>query len=229
MTFKRQAIAYYRTSSATNVGEDKDTLPRQKAAVKKYALMENIEIVGEYYDDNVRGVVEVQDRPEFKKVLSHCAKHSVGMILVETANRFSRDLMVQIKGYDYLKSQQIDLIPVDAPAHFQDEDNPTAEMIRLILGTVSQYEKKSLVKKLGDARERKRTKKGRCEGRIPPPDEAVALAKQLRGEGISYRAIGEKLSEAGFRVIQKNKKTGNPEVTDRIYQAASVRNMIENL
>ena len=30
-------LAYYRTSSATNVGEDKDSLKRQKQAVEDYA------------------------------------------------------------------------------------------------------------------------------------------------------------------------------------------------
>lgn len=226
---KRRAVAYFRTSSAANVGEGKDTLPRQSEAVKKYALLENIEIVAEFYDANVRGVVKVEDRPEFGKMLTFCARNKIDMVLCETANRFSRDLMVQLMGHDYLKGMSIDLVPVDAPAHFQDEDNPTAELIRIMIGAVSQYEKKSLTKKLGDARERTRTNKGRCEGRIPPPDAAITMAKELRGQGLSFRAIGEKLSEAGFRVIEKNKKTGVAEVTDRVYQAMSVRNMIENL
>jgi len=226
---KRQAVAYYRTSSASNVGEDKDSLPRQKEAVKKYALLDNIEVVGEYYDANVRGTTKVEDRPEFKRLLSHCAKKNIGIVLVETANRFSRDLMVQLMGHDFLKASNISLVPVDAPAHFQDEDNPTAELIRIMIGAVAQYEKKTLVKKMGDARERKREQKGRCEGRIPPPTEAVELAKNLRDKGMSFRAIGEELSNHGFRVIQKNKKTNIPEVTDKVFQAASVRNMIKNL
>jgi DNA invertase Pin-like site-specific DNA recombinase len=150
-------------------------------------------------------------------------------ILVETADRFSRDLMVQLMGYDLLKEKSIDLVPVDAPAHFQDEDNPTAELIRIMIGAVSQYVKKSLVKKLGDARTRKRENKGRCEGRKPAPPECVALAKELRAKGLSYREIGEKLSESGFRVQQINKKTKKLETTDRIYLPASVKNMIENL
>lgn len=226
---KKTAVAYYRTSSASGVGEDKDTLPRQKEAVKKYALLHNIEIVAEFYDANVRGVVKIQDRPEFGKLLDYCQSHHAGMVLVETANRFSRDVMVQLMGHDLLKSLNIDLTPVDAPEHFRDEDNPTAEMLRIIIAAVSMYEKKSLVKKMSDARERKRDKSGRCEGRIPPPAEAVELAKTLRAEGLSFEAIGKKLGEAGFRVIERNKITKVVEVTDRVYQAASVRNMIINL
>ncbi len=33
-----KAIAYFRTSSATNVGEDKDTLKRQRAAVEAFGF-----------------------------------------------------------------------------------------------------------------------------------------------------------------------------------------------
>ena len=37
-----KAIAYYRTSSAANVGSDKDSLARQKAAVTAYAKAHGI-------------------------------------------------------------------------------------------------------------------------------------------------------------------------------------------
>lgn len=223
---RKQAVAYFRTSSASGVGEDKDTLPRQREAVTKYALLENLEIVAEYYDANVRGTVKIQERPEFAKMLQFIKRQGVSMILVETANRFSRDLGVQIMGYDFLREMGINIVPVDAPAHFLDDDNPAAELMRNLIGAFSMYEKKSLVKKMGDARARIRAKGERAEGRIPPPPEAIALAKKLRAEGMALRAIGEELSKAGYRVIQKDKK-GVAQVTDRIFQAQSVKNMIE--
>ena len=226
-TEKKKAVAYFRTSSATNVGEGKDSLPRQQKAVEKYALMENIEITAEFYDADVRGVVMVEERKEFKRMLDICQKQHIGTVLCESASRFARDIKVQILGYDLLVSLGIQLIPVDAPAHFQDEDNPTAEMIRNLLGVVSHWEKRSLVKKLGDARQRMRDRGERADGRIPPPPEAVELAKKLRGEGMPFKGIGIELSKAGYRVIQKDKE-GNPQVTDRVYQAASVRNMLLN-
>jgi len=225
---RERAVVYFRTSSASGVGEDKDTLPRQREAVKKYALLENIEIVAEFYDANVRGTIKIEARPEFGKLLKYVEKNDIDLILVETANRFSRDLGVQIMGFDYLVERKIRIIPVDAPRHFQDDDNPTSKLMRNIIGSISEYEKESLVKKMGDARTRKRDKGERAEGRIPPPAEAVEMAIKLRSTGMSFRAIGEELSKHGFRVIEKNKKTKQPEVTDRVYQAQSVKNMIEN-
>ena len=45
------AIAYFRTSSAANVGADKDTLPRQRAAVEAFAKAAGYELIAEYRDD----------------------------------------------------------------------------------------------------------------------------------------------------------------------------------
>jgi hypothetical protein len=40
-----KAIAYYRTSSAANAGEDKDSLARQQLAVETFAKRSGYEIV----------------------------------------------------------------------------------------------------------------------------------------------------------------------------------------
>ena len=85
-------------------------------------------------------------------------------ILVETANRFARDLIVQETGWRFLQAKGIELIAVDSPEAFL-ADTPTAVLIRQILGAVSQFEKASLVAKLKVARVRKRQQTGKCEGR----------------------------------------------------------------
>jgi hypothetical protein len=45
---KTKAVAYFRTSSITNVGADKDTLKRQHEAVTRFANSVGYEIVAEY-------------------------------------------------------------------------------------------------------------------------------------------------------------------------------------
>jgi hypothetical protein len=54
-------------------------------------------------------------------------------IIVEAANRFARDLIVQETGYQRLKSEGITLIAADSPDCFTDE-TPTAVLVRQILG-----------------------------------------------------------------------------------------------
>lgn len=209
------AVAYYRTSSATNV--DGDSLPRQQDAVRSYATAHQLEIVREFYDAAVSGADPVTDRPGFADMLAYMLGNGARTVLVENAGRFARDLVVQIAGHDLLKARGITLVPVDAPGHFQDE-TPTATMVRSILGAVSQFEKEALVLKLRKARERKRWETGRCEGNpawLPVPAAAVQAAKAARARGLSLRAVAADLAAQGFL-----SPSGRP------YQAGSVARMI---
>ena len=209
------AVAYYRTSSATNVGEDKDSQKRQRDAVAAYAEGRGVAIVGEYYDAAVSGADPVMSRPGFAAMLEYMLGNGARIVLVENASRFARDLAVQLVGHDLLKSKGISLVPVDAPNHFQD-DTPTATMVRSILGAVSQFEKEALVLKLRKARERVRREKGRCEGnpawKAAPP-QVVLAARQMHSVGMSLRSIAS--------VLAPNAATGKP------YTAQGVKHMVD--
>jgi hypothetical protein len=47
-------------------------------------------------------------------ILRLLARDGVGMILVESPDRFARDLSVQITGHDYLRSLGVELVPTSA-------------------------------------------------------------------------------------------------------------------
>lgn len=211
------AVAYYRTSSATNVGADKDSLRRQQDAVHAYAGAHRLEIVREFYDAAVSGADPVMDRPGFAEMLTYILGNGARIILVENASRFARDLAVQIAGHDMLKTRGITLVPVDAPNHFQDE-TPTATMVRSILGAVSQFEKEALVLKLRKARDRKSAELGRrIEGNpafraAAAPEAHVKAASDARARGLSLRSVANEMAALGFVA-----RSGNP------YSAQSVK------
>jgi DNA invertase Pin-like site-specific DNA recombinase len=196
----KQAVAYLRTSSATNVGQDKDSLARQEKAVRDYAARNDIVLVGEYYDAAVSGADPVTQREGFGLMLQRITGNGVRTILVETANRFARDLMVQETGWKMLQDLGVELIAVDSPMSFVD-DTPTASLIRQILGAVAEFDKALTVAKLRGARERKKAKDGKCEGRkswAEMDPEMVALARELRQSGKSLNAVRAALAAQGF-------------------------------
>jgi Resolvase, N terminal domain len=80
------------------------------------------------------------------------------------ADRFARDLAVQLAGHDFLKNLGVSLIPATAPDFFL-EDTPTAVLVRQVLGAIAQFEKASLVAKLKAARDRKIAAGFKCGGR----------------------------------------------------------------
>ena len=211
-----KAVAYMRTSSATNVGEDKDSWPRQRAAIEGYAAMAGYAIAADdwFYDPAVKGADSIDARPGFVAMLARIQANGVRVIIVETANRFARDLMVQEVGFDMLQRSGIALIAADSPSAFLD-DGPTSTLIRQILGAVAQFEKANLVAKLKGARMRKKLKTGKCSGRKSYSEtcpDHVAAAKLARG---SLGDISRQLATKGM-VTRK----GTP------YARAAIRSML---
>jgi DNA invertase Pin-like site-specific DNA recombinase len=218
-----KAIAYFRTSSAANTGEDKDSETRQRRAVETFAKRAGFEIVDSYYDAAVSGADPVDTRPGFAAMLARIAGNGVRTIIVETANRFARDLMVQEAGHAYLQRLGVQLIAVDSPDAFLD-DTPTAVLIRQVLGAVSQFEKAAIVAKLKGARDRKRSTGVKVEGRknyAERAPETVALAKRLarysrKGHERSLRDIAAELAAAG-----------HVNTSGRPYEASAIKRMLE--
>jgi DNA invertase Pin-like site-specific DNA recombinase len=220
-----KAFAYLRTSTATNAGADKDSDKRQRSAILGFAKAKKFEVVGEFYDVDVRGADPIHTRPAFAEMLQAIHSNGVRTILVESASRFSRDLIVQETGHQYLKDLGIALIAVDSPDSFLDE-TPTAVLIRQILGAVSQFQKADLVAKLAGARVRARQKRGKAyhEGWTPAPEEARRLARRLHRQGKSLREISRQLAAAGFFVPLR--KGADPATPRKPYSPQSVKIML---
>ncbi|HEY7996667.1 MAG TPA: recombinase family protein [Steroidobacteraceae bacterium] len=227
MRTKQPALAYLRTSSKANVGPDKDSDKRQLAAIEGYARRNGFEIVQPpTYDAAVSGADPIDTRPGFRSMMAYVAEHAgCRTILVETASRFARDLAVQLAGHDMLKARGIAIIPVDSPDYFI-EETPTAVLVRQVLGAISQFEKSMLVLKLRAARDRKRTKGRKVEGRkshLERTPTVVKLAKELRwaskrmSEKRSLRDVSAELAKAGHV-----SRSGRP------YSASAIASMLDS-
>ena len=199
---QREAIGYLRTSSAANIGEGKDSEARQRKAIEGYAKRAGIVVVDWFYDAAVSGADPVESRPGFAAMLARIASNGARTIIVETANRFARDFMVQEVGFAMLQDLEVTLIAANSPASFLD-DGPTSKLIRQILGAVAEFDKAMTVAKLKGARDRVRRRAGKCEGRKSYAERdpgMVALAKEIkrRGRRVSFREVAEELEATGY-------------------------------
>ena len=169
-------VGYYRTSSNSNVGEDKDSLKRQKSVVHRFCKNGGYDISGEFYE-TMSGDNEILSRPVFNEMLNYCDSHDIKTIIFENTTRFSRDHLCSETGYLYLKNLGYTLISSESPESWSD-DSPTSVLIRRVLSCISDFEKSTIVHKLKGSRMRKRPVmkekgiitregKGRVEGRIP--------------------------------------------------------------
>ena len=82
---KVAAIAYLRTSSAANVGADKDSDRRQRETFAAFASRAGYELVEDFYDAAMSGAEPIDTRPGFAAMLERIEGNGVRTILVETA------------------------------------------------------------------------------------------------------------------------------------------------
>jgi DNA invertase Pin-like site-specific DNA recombinase len=200
-------VAYLRTSSAGNVGPDKDSDRRQRQAINGFAKHAGFILVQEFYDAAVSGADPIDTRPGFRALLDRIVSNGVRTVIVEDASRFARTLMVQEAGIATLAGLGARIL-TSRGDDLTDSDDEMRVAMRQIAGVFSQLEKTRLVKKLRGARDRKSADAGkRVEGRPSHAVErpwVVAAAKRLRRanpktrERRSYRAISAELAAMGY-------------------------------
>lgn len=201
----KKALAYLRTSSAANVGADRDSAVRQRDAIASFAKSYGFTIVQEFNDEAVSGADAIEARPGFSALLDTIESNGVRTVIVEDASRFARQVLVQELGVMALQQRAVQIFTAGGD-ELTATDDPSKVMIRQMMAAFAQFEKARLVAKLAAARKRRRAAIGKCEGRkshLQIRPEVVELAKQLRrkkpkGERMSFAQIGQELAARGY-------------------------------
>jgi DNA invertase Pin-like site-specific DNA recombinase len=205
-TDKTKAVSYLRVSGKGQV--DGDGFPRQRDSIAKYAKGQKLVLVDEYRDEGVSGTTELDNRPGLAAMLDRIDSNGVRVVIVENASRLARDLMVQEILLAEFRKRDVVVIEADGGNDLTvGSTDPTATLIRQVLGAVSQFEKSVLVLKLRAARQRTKRTTGKCEGRkaygeLPGETEIVERIRQLRrkpvlGDRLSFAAIAKVLNADG--------------------------------
>lgn len=205
------AVTYLRTSSAANVGIDKDSEARQRTAIEAYAAG-RYELTDEFYDAAVSGADPIETRPGFAALLDRIEGNGVRVVIVEDASRFARDLITQELGLIVLIERGVKVFAANGD-ELTNTDDPMKVAMRQIAGTFAQLEKARLVSKLKAARDRKKAKTGKCEGRKSYAERHAGAAEAARKayrkprgqDRPSLRMVAKRLAEQGYTT-----STGTP-------------------
>jgi DNA invertase Pin-like site-specific DNA recombinase len=84
--------------AAANVGADKDSDKRQRAAIVGFAKRAGFEIVGEFYDPAVKGEDRIETRPGFAALLDRIESNGVRTVIIDEISRLARDVLTQELG-----------------------------------------------------------------------------------------------------------------------------------
>jgi DNA invertase Pin-like site-specific DNA recombinase len=202
-TRKTTAVAYLRVSGQGQISGDGFT--RQRDTIAKFAKSRKLQLVDEFRDEGISGTTELDDRLGLAALLDRIDSNGVRIVIVENASRLARDLMVQEILLGEFRKRDVVVIEADGRNTLTvGSTDPTATLIRQVLGAVSQFEKSVLVLKLRAARQRAKRQSGKCEGRKAFGEktgeaEIVAKIRELRrkavkGDRASFAAIAAKLN-----------------------------------
>lgn len=201
-----KAFGYVRVSGKGQIKGD--GLIRQEKAIREYAKAKDIEIVRIYREKGASGTLA--NRPALAEMIMDLEEngHGVKTVIVEKLDRVARDLMIQETIIQDFRENGVSLISVHEGADLIDND-PTRKLVRQILGAISEYEKSMLVQKLRVARQRRKAKTGKCEGRKSYREaapETVTYITRLRRKPKrlkrrTYKEIANQLNAEGIATL----------------------------
>ena len=193
------AVSYLRVSGDSQIAGD--GFPRQREIIQKYAATNSIQILEEFRDEGVTGKMELEGRAGLSACVAYVREHGVKLVLVESSDRVARDMIVAEVIIREFQKNGVKVISAAGGVDLTegDDSNPTAKLIRQILAAVAEFDRCVVVLKLRGARQRKKAKTGKGEGRHAFGEkrgEAQTL-EQIRewaATGASCRSIADDLN-----------------------------------
>lgn len=194
----KTAVAYLRVSGRGQVGGH--GFDRQAETIDAWAKHTGTTITDTYREEGVSGTNDESQRPAFAEMVGDLLSNGCRTVVVESLDRFARDLGVQMQLLAYLAAKKIALISAstgdDITAAI--EDDPMRKAMVQIQGVFAELDKNLTVRKLRKARIRKREATGKCEGpkyfgTHPGELQTLARIKELsrKPKGREARTPGE--------------------------------------
>mgnify|MGYP001271645743 CR=1 FL=1 len=200
------AVGYCRVSGKNQI--EKSGFDRQEEKIKRYCKKNKVSLT-QIYKEQVSGTKGESDRPEFTAMINSLLSNGTRTIIVESLDRLAREYRIQEQILFYLASKGIDLISADSEENITQEiqKDPVKKALIQMQGIFSELEKSRLVKKLRDAREKKKAATGKCEGapaygNLENEKEVLRYIVNARlNNGKKYYIADQKRSLKSFRQI----------------------------
>ena len=207
--------SYVRVSTEAQAGPERYGLSAQRADIAAYALSHDMQIIQTFEDAGVSGAT--LDRPGLSALLTAAAAHQFQAVIVAKLDRVARDLMYQLWIEKELLKVGVEIVSVAEPSN---GDDPTAHLMRQIIGAFAEFEKARITSRMASGRKAKARDGGYAGGRpafgygaqrgsrvlTVEPDEAMVVQQvfALRAQGLPLRSVALELNARGL-VTAENK------------------------
>jgi len=203
-----KAVGYLRVST-----DDQHLGPEaQRAALERWCEANGAELVSVHVDRGVSGGAPLDKRPALLEALDTVAESGAGYLVVAKRDRLARDVMVAAMVERMAERSGAVIVAADGAGN---GDSPEALLMRRMVDAFAEYERAIIRARTRAALAVKRSKGEKTGGRCPfgyrlaadgvhlepePREQrVVSLLKALRAEGLSLRAIAERLNADGVQ------------------------------
>lgn len=202
-----KAVGYLRVSTE----DQREGLEAQRAALVRWCDANGVELVAEYVGHGISGGAPLDKRPALLEAVEALAEHGAGVLLVAKRDRLARDTMAAAMIERLTERAGARIVSADGVGS---EDTPEGLLMRRLIDAFAEYERAVIGARTRAALATKRNR-GERVGQIPygytlagdgvrleqdPTEQRiVALVLALRAEGLTLRAVGEALADAGYK------------------------------
>lgn len=205
---KTKAVIYARVSSVN----DRQDTTRQIEDLKRYALLQDIEIV-RIFQEHISGAKKIEERQVLTECLEYCTEKGVDYLLLSELSRLGRSTLQVLRSLDILHEAKVSVYIQNLGLYTlqpNGEVNPIASIMVTVLAEMANIERANIQYRLNSGRANyiaKGGKLGRKAGSIKTEErkreeyrETIALLKK----GYSVRNIA-KLQGIGISTVQRVK------------------------
>ena len=198
---------YYRVST------DKQDLDSQKVAVDRWLveLPKKPKSVHIIQDEGMSGKHE--NRPGYKELLDLAINRKIDTIVVYRLDRLSRNATVAIKTLLELDEYGVGFISVTQPVLNLGHANPFRRTMLAAFAEIAEIERDTIVARVRSGLDAARRRGVILGAPIKVNDDAVAKARALRAQGLSYKDIAAELNISVGSVHKALKATDTVEST----------------
>lgn len=224
-----RAIGYVRVSTEEQARYG-ISLDAQRAKIRAYAELEDMELIGIEADEGISGC-SVKARPGVQRVLEFVRSRAVDAVVIQKLDRLSRSTSESLALSNMFDKRGVALHSISEKL---DTTSATGRFFFTLLASLAEMERGIISERICAAMERKRQIGTPCNGNppfgyrivdwrvVPNPDEQAIINRvyELREQGLPIHGICGTLNAEGY-VNRKGKPLAATQVHSLITRKAS--------
>ena len=175
----------------------------QTRELRDYCERRGWTVTREYVDAGISGAKD--RRPELDRLMADAHKRRFDVVVVWKFDRFARSVSHLLRALDTFRALGIEFVSLSESL---DTATPAGRMVFTVLGAVAELERSLIVERVKAGLRNARAKGKRLGRPSKRIDGATVVA--LRSQGVSWRAIADKLSVGIgtlYRAVPSRSKT----------------------